>query len=148
MSLYVTAAYATANYITLTYANANYSPLFNQSLDTTDGVQFGGGGFTVGDGALSTAVSLASSWNIAIQGAGLDTTLSWEGLNIGGTTGLTFSALGAKITFPSANTLDEVDNGGTVTTGGTGTTIKSDDYPEEIFITINGVQYAVPARVV
>ena len=148
MSLYVTAAYATANYITLTYANANYSPLFNQSLDTTDGVQFGGGGFTVGDGALSTAVGLASSWNIAIQGAGLDTTLSWEGLNIGGTTGLTFSALGAKITFPSANTLDEVDNGGTVTTGGTGTTIKSDDYPEEIFITINGVQYAVPARVV
>jgi hypothetical protein len=153
MSLYVTAAYATANYITLTYADLNYSPLFDQALNTTDAVSFASlnvasSGFSVGDGVLSTAVGLASTWDIRIQGGGLDTILAWDGLNIGGTTGLTFSALGAKITFPSSNTLDEVDNGGTVTTGGTGTTIKSDDYPEEIFITINGIEYAVPARVV
>ena len=151
-STYLTILNASATYPTFSYVASNYSPLFDQSLNTTDSVAFadlniGSSQFLV-QPAFST-VSLTTGWSLAIQGGGLDTTLTWDGLAIGGTTGISLNALGAKITFPDATTLDtrpvqsHQANGSGFTTGGFNTV----HYPHEVkVIAEDGNAYWVPAR--
>ena len=141
LSSYLTTATAASTYLTITTASSTYALLssFDQSLKTTDGVQFGGGGFYVGDGVLSTTVGLGNGWTLGIQGAGLDTTLSWDGLTIAGTTGITF----ADGTIQNTRVVrEDQSNASGYTNAGFYT-----HYPKEIkVIDHTGVAYWVPAR--
>jgi hypothetical protein len=120
---------------------------YDQSLNTTDAVQFTQ--LNVSDltntvSITPTGISLAGSFSSGIDAANLyfsNTTLS-------DASGLNMTGAGQKITFPSTNTLDDITNGISSTAGGAGTNITDIDYPTEVLITVNGVQYAVPARLV
>jgi hypothetical protein len=155
---YLTVTTAASTYLTITTAASTYAlqSSFDQSLKTTDSPSFvsitatlsSGGASPVGldSGGIHYADSTVQTTAFINDG-----TASWSANQIqltdlfSGT--ITITATGG-ILFTSGHSLKDVDSGGTVTTGGVGTAITAADYPAEIFITVNGTQYAVPARIV
>jgi hypothetical protein len=121
-----------------TMADVGVNP-FDQTLNTTDSTRF-----------ASVTTGVSGSYEFKWNGTIADGGLFYAGSSIIGIDGggIKINQSGMKLYFPSTHTLDDVDSGGTVTTGGVGTAITAADYPAEIFITVNGTQYAIPARLV
>lgn len=149
---YLSIATASSTYLTIANASITYSPLFNQTLNTSDSVAFAGIDIASGSvltSTLSSSLELASGWTVTVHGGGLDTVLSWDGLAVGGTTGISLNALGAGITFPDATTQTTLTvrewqaNGSGFSTGGFDTA----HYPKEVkVVASDGTEYWVAAR--
>lgn len=148
---------------------------FDQTLNTTDAVNFlgvttGAGGITFSDSTVLTTANpfdqllnttnsvsftdVAATNNVTADNAIFTPGSVYVSGGLGGkqiemsSTGLDMNEAGMRILFPTTNTLSDVNGGGGVATGSSGTYITSGDYPLEVLITVNGIQYAVPARTV
>jgi hypothetical protein len=131
---------------------------FNQSLKTTDSPSFvsitapissGGaspvtldsGGIHYADSTVQTTAFIndgTATWSAA----SIDFIDIFSGtLNISSATGITFADATVQNSAP-------VFSSATGQSGGSGSTIHHNDYPDEVHIVIGGVNYAMPARIV
>lgn len=171
------------------------APAFDQSLNTTDAVNFTGvevagqvvaqdlliktGATTfltinaageISTSAAATLGSISTGGTLSISGGSMDTVYGHDLIQMQGTntlapadliltdgtstlsanaaTGITMNSGG--IYFPDLSYQESapVYSAATGIAGGTGAHINHDDYPDEVRITIGGVTYAMPARIV
>ena len=117
------------------------------TLNTT-GIVFSGSAFTgitFPDSSVLTTAPVAFD-----QALNTSDSVGFIGVSTNGLTLTNIASAGTGITFADATTQTSapVYSASTVLTGGTGSNLKSDDYPHEIRISIGGVTYAMPARVI
>jgi hypothetical protein len=100
--------------------------------------------------SISTASSTYAPLTDFDQGVKTTDSVTFAGVLVtdGLTAGVDIDELG--ITFPDATVQESapVFSSGTGQSGGSGSTIHHNDYPDEITIVIGGVTYAMPARVI
>jgi hypothetical protein len=130
------------------YSSPDGGSTNNTVLLNTTGLVFSGTAFT---GIVFPDTSVLTTAPVAFDQA-LNTSDSpnFVGVSTNGLTLTNVGSAGTGITFHDSTTQTSapVYSASTVLTGGTGSNLKSDDYPHEIRIDIGGVTYAMPARIV